>query len=109
LSLAAEIISMAEEQVPVGCILSGITLTVGALSGVNPDSLTFCLESSLPDEVRISVNSIAARLNCLECGRDYTTGDMYEPCPSCGSLRRKVVSGRNLTVDSIETLEGNEG
>lgn len=109
LSLATEIVRMVAEQVPQGCVLNGINLSIGYLSGVNPDSLVFCLESVIPGrdpgDVRISVNRIPALLNCLECGSNYTTDDLYEPCPACDSLRRKVLSGRELTVDSIETVE----
>jgi hydrogenase nickel insertion protein HypA len=104
LSLAAEIMDIVRKEVPGGCLLRRISLTVGGLSCVNPDSLVFCLESLVGDDVVIEVNRRPAELRCQDCGEEYTATDMYQPC-ICGSLRREVLSGRELTVDEIELKE----
>jgi hydrogenase nickel insertion protein HypA len=104
LSLAAEIMEIVGREVPGNCSLEGISITVGGLSCVNPDSLVFCLESLTGEDIRIRVNREPARLLCLDCGEEYTATDMYQPC-QCGSLRREVLSGRELTVDEIQMKE----
>jgi len=109
LSLAAEIVDLVKERIPSNSKLSSVSLSSGALSCVNPDSLRFCLQAVLEKEygpeVNIQVTSVPACLLCLECSARFETEDMYQPCPDCGSLRRKVISGRDLTVDSIEIVE----
>ena len=104
LSLASEIMDIVGREVPENCSLEGISITVGGLSCVNPDSLVFCLESLAGKGVQIRVNREPARLLCLDCREEYTATDMYQPCP-CGSLRREVISGRDLTVDEIQMKE----
>jgi len=107
LSLASEVVRMVESELFPGSSVEKITLSVGVLSCVNPDSLVFCLESLLVGKghlgVTLSVNRVQALLLCLECLEQYNTADMYEPCPLCGSLRRKILSGHDLVVDSIHT------
>jgi hydrogenase nickel incorporation protein HypA/HybF len=110
LSLAAEVISIVEAELLPGAGIEKITLSVGMLSCVNPDSLVFCLDSLLVTKgytkVVLSVNRIQALLLCLECGEQYNTEDVYKACPGCGSLKREILSGRDLTVDSIHLAGG---
>lgn len=95
---------MTREEIPDKWALKGVSITVGSLSCVSPDSLVFCLQSMAGIDVEVSVKRIPAVLKCLECGSEFETEDMYEQC-RCGSLRRQVVSGRDITVDSIEMKE----
>ena len=104
LSLATEIMRMAAGEIPEKWKLKGLAITVGGLSCVSPDSLVFCLRSLAGDDVEVEVSKTPAVLQCLECGNEFETTDMYEPC-SCGSLKRQVISGREITVDSIEMKE----
>ncbi|MCD4708196.1 MAG: hydrogenase maturation nickel metallochaperone HypA [Candidatus Sabulitectum sp.] len=106
LSLAVEVIHMAEGELVPGFSLKRITLSVGMLSSVNPDSLQFCLESLLEQKghrsVQLELNRIEALLLCRDCGIQYKTADVYEPCPGCSSFHREVLSGRDLIIDSVE-------
>jgi len=85
--------------------LATIRLDVGVLSGVNADSLQFCLGevARLEDlgEPTIEINQIAPRMRC-ECGREYRVEDILEACPACGGYEREVVAGTELTVTSVD-------
>lgn len=104
LSLATEIMRMTSGEIPEKWELKGLAITVGGLSCVSPDSLVFCLRSLAGEDVEVQVTKTPAILRCLECGNEFETEDMYEPC-NCGSLKRQVVSGREITVDTIEMKE----
>lgn len=64
----------------------------------------FCLESLAGRGIAITVSSAKAVVECLDCGCEYSPDDMYQAC-RCGSLRKRVLSGRDITVDSIEIKE----
>ena len=104
LSLATEIMRIAADEIPEKWELKGLSITVGGLSCVSPDSLVFCLRSLAGDGVEVKVRRTPAVLQCLECGNEFETTDLYEPC-SCGSLKRQVKSGREITVDNLEMKE----
>lgn len=104
LSLATEIMHVAAGEIPDKWELKGLAITVGSLSCVSPDSLIFCLQSIAGDGVEVEVKRTPAVLKCLQCKNEFETEDMYQAC-SCGSLNRQVISGREITVDSIEIKE----
>lgn len=104
LSLATEIMRMVSGEIPENWELKGLAITVGGLSCVSPDSLVFCLQSLAGEAVAVELQKTPAVLRCLECSAEFETTDMYQPC-GCGSLKREVISGREITVDSIEMKE----
>ena len=109
LSLAHAIVGEITESLGEGERLARIGLTVGRLSCVSPDSLSFCLEALLQQtgmgSPELEVSRSPALLRCRECGEQFGTGDMYTPCPACGGMRREVLAGRDLVVDYMEILQ----
>lgn len=90
--------------------LDRVNVTIGPLSGISPESLRFCFTEVANSEgfgrPELVITEIAARLVCLACGNEYQAADFYDGCPSCGSIDRKILSGREFTVDSVEFDEG---
>ena len=88
-----------------------IAVRVGALSSANVDSLEFCLRMVLDHrglrDAEAAITRVPARIRC-ECGRCYTTEDMFEGCPDCGGYRREVLEGTDVTVEYVE-VEDEEG
>jgi len=91
--------------------LAAIRLDVGALSGVNADSLEFCLGEVARIEglgaPTVVINRIAPAMRCA-CGRDYTVEDILDACPDCGGYEREVVAGMELTVTSVDLPDEDE-
>jgi hydrogenase nickel incorporation protein HypA/HybF len=90
--------------------LDRVNVTIGPLSGISPESLKFCFTEIAKmegfGEPELVINLTEAKLICLECGTEYQARDFYQGCPECGSISRKILSGREFTVDSVEIDEG---
>ncbi len=62
----------------------------------------------LAREPDLVINLTKAKLICLDCDIEYEAKDFYQGCPDCGSISRRILSGREFTVDSVELEEGND-
>lgn len=86
--------------------LARVSITVGPLSGICPESLSFCFTEIARmegfGEPELVITRTQARLVCLDCGIEYEAEDFYRGCPECGSISRRILSGREFTVDSVE-------
>ncbi len=89
-----------------------IKLQVGAFAAVVPDSLTFCFELVSRDtvasgaEIEIETVGIAAR--CDKCDFTFEVQDQVFICPRCDDPVFELVSGRELSVLSIDGETGEE-
>ena len=85
-----------------------VTVSVGALRQVVPDSLAFnfCVISrgTLCEDAELDMRLVPARLSC-ECGESWTLHEPVFVCPACGSGGVSVVDGEQLSVDFIEIEE----
>lgn len=92
--------------------LQRVNITVGPLSGICGESLSFCFTEIAKmegfGEPELVIRKTEARLVCLDCGSEYTAADFYQGCPECGSIARRILSGREFTVDSVEIDEGDD-
>ena len=85
-----------------------IYIDVGEFSGVVVDSLQFGLTVTLEDKnlshVKVNITTVSATAVC-ECGHEYPIKDILETCPRCQSFKRKITSGADVIIRSIELLE----
>ncbi len=104
LSLASAVVDTVERHAG-GRPVQLITLRVGALRQVVPDSLKFYVEIVARDTVcegaRLELELVPARLRC--CGGEWEPPSFR--CPDCGS-GGEVVSGDEFLVESIEVDMG---
>ena len=104
-TLASEIVSAVRESLrgsdcPPPRVLR---VRVGELSGLNPDSLRFCLEAvreNAGDEAMgIEVVPVKPRLVCPECGEVELAGRFDTLCPKCGAKATGFAGGREMEVE----------
>lgn len=92
--------------------VTDIHITIGQLSSIVDDSVQFywdfVAEKTICEGARLHFTRIPTRLACQSCGNEYSLESVLEPCPACGSLRIKVVSGEEFWVDSIEIEKSKE-
>lgn len=111
LGIAGNILEIVRQAVPEGQAgaVRKIRIRVGALSGVVPDSLLFCLEALLDEsEMRHAgpvMETIPAVAHCQACLKRCTLEDFAFSCPFCGSADLDLISGRELEVVDIELSE----
>jgi hydrogenase nickel incorporation protein HypA/HybF len=91
--------------------VTDVYLTVGRLSSIVDDSVQFYWDIISEDTIckgaTLHFKRIPARLRCLNCANEFELDSELTPCPSCGSMQIKVMTGEEFFVDSIgvETTE----
>jgi hydrogenase nickel incorporation protein HypA/HybF len=108
LSIASAVVNTVERHAA-GRQVSVVTMTIGALRQVVPDSLDFYFGIVSKDTVcegaQLRHELVAARVRCGSCGDERELGDLpVFLCPACGGAC-EVVTGNELEVDSIEVEE----
>lgn len=82
-----------------------VRLEIGALSGVEIDALSFCLEVVLKDSVaegaRLELETVLGRGYCLGCGETVPVNALYEACPKCGGYQVQASGGTEMRVKDL--------
>jgi len=83
-----------------------VSLKVGELTGVVPDSLSFCFEllskSTIAENAKITIEKVPIRGYCSQCKDDFAiTHNLYR-CTTCGNTQIDLTSGRELQIDHLE-------
>ncbi len=84
-----------------------IVLRIGALAGVEPESLRFAFDVVTRDTIAagstLEVDAVPARARCAACAEDFDAGTDYVfSCPRCGQLSGDLRQGRELELAQIE-------
>jgi hydrogenase nickel incorporation protein HypA/HybF len=84
-----------------------IVLRIGALAGVEPESLRFAFEvvtrETIAAEAALEVTAVPARAYCATCAEEFAVESGYiVSCPRCGQLSGDLRQGRELELARIE-------
>ena len=90
-----------------------INVCIGQLRGIIPDCIQVYLdmlsEGTIAEGAKLKAKLLPVKVRCLECGRE---GEMIPgrlECPFCGSLKLKLLSGKEFYIESLEVDEnGNQ-
>jgi hydrogenase nickel incorporation protein HypA/HybF len=103
LEIAESVVEMLHECAD-GREVGVVRLSIGQLSGVVPDTLRFCFElATVGTDLESSLLEIEMQpglAHCRSCAQDFST-DSSLAC-RCGSTDVELISGRQLTVESVE-------
>jgi len=103
LGIAESVIEAVTERMP-GTRISSISLEVGSLSGIVPDSLRFSFDLAARgtplEGATLDVTRTAARCRCQACGLVFEPEGGCALCP-CGSAWVTVLSGQELRITSV--------
>ena len=104
LAITQSVVDAVSEHADGGRVTS-IRLAVGRLSGVVPDAMRFCFdlvsEGTPLQGAELIIEEPPGRAHCRSCNGDIELSDLILLCP-CGSADVEVVSGRELSVRSME-------
>jgi len=82
-----------------------VRLEIGALSGVEVDALSFCLDvvlkHSVADGARLELEKIPGIGYCLGCGETVPVHALYDACPKCGSYQVQATGGTEMRVKDL--------
>ena len=107
MSLALEILSICErelEKLPETRV-TALSVEVGAFSGVEADSLQFCLEVVMSDRfdgVRCEVVRQPGEAACPTCEVRFEVMQAPFECPACGGLAHGLSGGQGLQLRYLE-------
>jgi len=108
LALSTAIVNLVAKHAR-GRRVSVVSLRVGALRQVVPDTLDFCFQVVARDTVcadaRLEQELIPVRLHCRPCEHRWEVEFPAFRCPACSSADVEVQSGEELEVHSIEVEE----
>lgn len=108
LSLAQNIITIIREEMEKhqAAVLTSVRLAVGKMSGVVPDSLSFCLELITQNTdlqgVEVLIDVIPIRCACRDCKEEFEISQFTATCPQCNSRDIAMISGRELSIVELE-------
>jgi len=112
MGIAMQIIEIATASIPddmQGAKVARVNLKVGKLSAVVPDSLRFCFEIAAQNtplgEAELNIEEVPVVIHCGDCNTRWTIDEPIFTCRKCNSGAIKVVSGRELDIDSIEVAD----
>lgn len=86
-----------------------VSVAIGALAGVVPDSLVFgftAITAGTPlAQARLELRHIPFVVTCPTCNTVAELTPGLARCPACGGLDTMIVSGTELNVTEIELFE----
>ena len=86
--------------------ITGITVCLGALSGVDAECLTQAYLIAVEDtpfrEARLIIQQEPTRVLCHSCKQESTPDLPSFVCTRCGSSNVEIISGRDLLLKSID-------
>lgn len=86
-----------------------VTLRIGALQQVVPDSLAFGFEAlsrgTAAEGAVLDWYEAPARIECLKCRTVFFPESVFWACPSCGEKGGRIVEGDELILESVELLD----
>jgi hydrogenase nickel incorporation protein HypA/HybF len=83
-----------------------VDVALGALSGVEMDSLMFCFpavaKGTLCEGALLQVEIVPATGRCPACLTTCAVRDFMTACPDCGSWPLGIQGGRDMTLRAVE-------
>jgi hydrogenase nickel incorporation protein HypA/HybF len=108
LSIAQGIVDILLEQMRAHDLseIANVSMRIGALRAVDKDSLGFSFDLLTADSplkgARLDIEDIPIQGRCLQCSQELLMGSWLDDCPSCGSTRVEVISGKELEITGLE-------
>jgi hydrogenase nickel incorporation protein HypA/HybF len=82
---------------------------MGALSGVDAESLRFCFDALVQDTdlapLSLEIEHLPWRNRCRHCAHEFLVEEYRTQCPQCGSAETEMASGRELEFTYMEIEE----
>ncbi len=83
-----------------------VTLKIGALAGIMPDSLLFCFElltrATIAAHAELAIITVPITAQCTRCKSSFTIRQNHYRCSECGSQDIELRSGRELQIAQLE-------
>jgi hydrogenase nickel incorporation protein HypA/HybF len=86
--------------------VSVVGLRVGALSGVEPETLEFCFDAITKGtplaDTRLTIENVPLTITCRSCGKQSQIEKYLFICPHCGGSELDLDSGEELDIAYLQ-------
>lgn len=83
-----------------------VRLVVGELTGVENSTMQACFEMYVENTpvqgAKLVIKRVPVKVQCRICGNEYETKVPFSECPACGNKSIRIISGKELYIDSLE-------
>lgn len=83
-----------------------IVLRVGEMTEAIDEALQFAFEvlseNTLCNQGELTIERVAPKSICLDCGNEFSHDRFHRFCPQCESYSTHLIEGRELEIESIE-------
>lgn len=104
LSITRSIVAICSERA-MGAQVRRVTVEVGKLSAVMPESLKFCFDvctrGTLLEGARLDIVETPGRARCNACGDEVELARPAGRC-ACGSADLRLIGGEELNIREME-------
>jgi hydrogenase nickel incorporation protein HypA/HybF len=108
MSIAANILEIVKESLIKSDFekVSSITVQIGELTAVVPESLRFCFDMAIDNTpfkgAKLQIIEVPLAGECKECGERFNIKNYNFLCPICQSIQIKITNGQELCVTELE-------
>jgi hydrogenase nickel incorporation protein HypA/HybF len=85
-----------------------VILSIGKLSGVEPEAMAFCFESvmagTLAEGAELEINEVEGLGWCETCGAAVPMETRFDPCLQCGRVQLPVTAGTDMRVEALDVV-----
>ena len=86
--------------------ITAVRLNVGKFSNAIPSALEFAFDSikkgTVFESAQLTINEIELKCLCIICNKEIIMNDYKFICPHCNGYDLKIISGRELFIDSVD-------
>jgi hydrogenase nickel incorporation protein HypA/HybF len=107
MSVCESVLQILEQQAPVQNYqkVKVVWLEVGALAGVDINSLRFSfdavMKNSIADQAKLEIIEINAQAWCFVCAQTVKVEQRYDVCPHCGTAQLQINTGDQLRIREL--------
>lgn len=88
--------------------VTGITLRIGALSGVEPAQLRAAYEQlcigTVAEHAELVIVAVPVRIRCLACGAESDVAPNRLVCAQCGGTHTSLLGGDDMLIESVDLV-----
>jgi hydrogenase nickel incorporation protein HypA/HybF len=108
MSIAQSLINILQEEMAKhgASTLRSVRLSIGEMSAIVPESLSFCFEIITQDTplegAKLLMDRIPLKGYCPACDQSFDIKDFVFVCPVCGSSQIETIEGQELSIVEME-------
>ena len=108
MSIAQSLVSILQEEMTKhgASALRSVRLSVGEMSAIVPESLSFCFEIIIQgtplEGAKLLMDRISLKGYCPQCDESFDIKDFVFVCPDCGNTAIQTIEGQELSIVEME-------